>query len=178
MLTVAAAMAQTAGDLPKGWPPITSIRGTGDNFYKDGVTDEYDPRFVATFEAVYGDAAPDSLKVPFFSILGNHDHHGNASAQVAYKNSHPKTRFIVPALYWSMVDTLPNPEGGAPVTVQNVWIDTVLLKHPTMPADDEGPRSGVIKSAALLSSQAAAAEAQWQWIAETLTASTADFLGR
>jgi acid phosphatase len=44
----------------------------GDNFYPDGVDSEDDPRFEIDFEQVY---AKPALDVPFFAVLGNHDHH-------------------------------------------------------------------------------------------------------
>ncbi len=43
-----------------------------------------DSRFQSVFEDIYtGDALQD---IPWFHILGNHDHKGNHSAQIAYMN--------------------------------------------------------------------------------------------
>ena len=53
----------------------------GDNFYFDGVKHADDHRFKTTFEDVF---TLESLNMPWFIQLGNHDYLGNASAQLAY----------------------------------------------------------------------------------------------
>jgi len=50
---------------PMGW----------DNFYAGGVSSVDDPQFDFKFEQVYTDAA---LQIPWFPILGDHDHCGEA----------------------------------------------------------------------------------------------------
>merc|ERR1712054_197577 len=53
----------------------------GDNFYHEGVKNEFDSRFKSTFENVF---TADSLQGDdFFRVLaGNHDHYGNVSSQI------------------------------------------------------------------------------------------------
>ena len=47
--------------------------GLGDNFYDDGVKNEYDKRFQETFENVF---TADSLKkIPFYMVAGTHYTH-------------------------------------------------------------------------------------------------------
>ena len=156
----------------------------GDNFYHYGVKNIHDPRFKETFE-VLGDngmhwsspgastfpplllcplqdvfTAP-SLQHRWYALAGNHDHYGNASAQVAYTKL--SKRWFFPAFYYT--ETLPL-GGGA--SLQFVFIDTVLLcgqTHPTLQhLSPSGPAS------------VAAAEDQWAWIEQTLSTSTADWL--
>lgn len=52
----------------------------GDNFYNDGVTSIFDELWDTAFHDVY---STPSLDIPWYSILGNHDYHGNIQAQVA-----------------------------------------------------------------------------------------------
>ena len=46
--------------------------------YDQGITDVNDPLWQANFQSVYTSPA---LEVPWFGVLGNHDWHGNVSAQ-------------------------------------------------------------------------------------------------
>lgn len=61
--------------------PCDFIATTGDNFYDDGVANLDDPHWRESFEDIYD--APE-LQIPWLVTLGNHDHHGNVDAQVAY----------------------------------------------------------------------------------------------
>ena len=63
--------------------PVHFTLALGDNFYFNGVKNEYDPRFKNTFEDVFTEK---NLNMPWFMQLGNHDYYGNASAQIAYTN--------------------------------------------------------------------------------------------
>jgi tartrate-resistant acid phosphatase type 5 len=55
---------------------------TGDNFYPAGVDSVADGQWQQKFERLY--RAESLRNLPFFPVLGNHDHAGNAAAQVAY----------------------------------------------------------------------------------------------
>ena len=58
------------------------IMAVGDNFYSTGIHgDDHAQRFVDTFEKCYTE---DPLDLPWYALAGNHDHHGNVSAQIAY----------------------------------------------------------------------------------------------
>ena len=54
----------------------------GDNFYKEGVTSIDDPLWEEYFESMYD--GPCLMGMPFYAMLGNHDHMKNAQAQVDY----------------------------------------------------------------------------------------------
>jgi hypothetical protein len=62
--------------------PIHFVVLTGDNFYPTGVASVTDPQWQGKFEQLY--RAPALATTPFFAVLGNHDHAGNAAAQLAY----------------------------------------------------------------------------------------------
>jgi tartrate-resistant acid phosphatase type 5 len=91
---VAAAMARVAQEEPLGF-----VVSTGDNFYRLGVTSTHDPLWKRFFEDVY--SAP-SLMVPWYPVLGNHDHKGNAMAQVAYSQASARWS-MNGAYYWRAV---------------------------------------------------------------------------
>ncbi|KAH3695879.1 tartrate-resistant acid phosphatase type 5-like [Dreissena polymorpha] len=130
----------------------------GDNFYFDGVTDVDDKRFQETFENVY---KYPSLMNPWYLVAGNHDHHGNVSAQIAY--SQKSKRWNFPSYYYGLSFPIP---GGKKVDI--IMIDTVLLCGNTgydVEGDQpHGPTN--IK----------ASDDQWTWIDLQLQSSNADYL--
>lgn len=102
----------------------------GDNFYFDGVKDVEDRRFFETFESVF---SSDYLKTtPWFVILGNHDHYGNATAQVDYMKE--SNRWILPSLNYS-IDVLT--KGGDTHLISILMLDTVQLCGNTPHDGDE-----------------------------------------
>ncbi|MEL6192936.1 MAG: tartrate-resistant acid phosphatase type 5 family protein [Bacteroidota bacterium] len=71
------------------------IVSTGDNFYEYGVTDVHDPLWNKSYEQVY---YHDSLQLPWYAVLGNHDYVLNAEAQIEYSAKSP--RWNMPARYF------------------------------------------------------------------------------
>ncbi|GFH25175.1 metallophos domain-containing protein, partial [Haematococcus lacustris] len=63
---VASMMAQLGGCYRPSF-----VVSTGDNFYESGLRGPEDPFFTQTFTDVYTD---DSLMVPWYAVLGNHDY--------------------------------------------------------------------------------------------------------
>src|SRR5262249_47401068 len=53
--------------------PVDLVLLLGDNFYPDGVRSLEDPRWKERFEDAFAGA---KLQVPFYAVLGNHDHRG------------------------------------------------------------------------------------------------------
>jgi tartrate-resistant acid phosphatase type 5 len=143
----------------------------GDNFYDDGVKNVDDPRFKETFEDVF---TADSLKnLPFWIVAGNHDHYGNAQAEVEY-SSH-SSRWTFPSLYYTQTWKVT----GTNRTVQVVMIDTVELCGGSQDYDycrrhDIADEDCVIQPTGPEDVKVAAN--QWQWINDTLEKSTADYL--
>ena len=83
-------MAEAAAQLQ-----ISFVITTGDNFYDNGVSNEFDPQWKSSFEQVY-DAK--SLQVTWYPVLGNHDYNLNPDAQVAY--SRVSNRWTMPGRYY------------------------------------------------------------------------------
>lgn len=91
----------------------------GDNFYFDGVKDVDDKRFKETFEDVFN--SEHLVNTPWFVVLGNHDHYGNASAQLSY--SEQSKRWIFPNFNYT-IGIGPRP---GKVQVMILFIDTILM---------------------------------------------------
>ena len=81
----------------------------GDNFYRRGVRSVDDPLWESTFEKPYSGK---NLQIPFYACLGNHDHMGNARAQVEKTTS--ASRWQMPAANYSF---FPDPENDNLVEV-------------------------------------------------------------
>lgn len=109
---VAARMGETAAALD-----ARLVISVGDNFYEDGVDGVDDPQWKTSFEDVY--AAP-ALQVPWQVILGNHDYHGDAQAQLDFSRRSPRWR--APARWRSLVEAAPD---GAAVEI--FFLDTSPL---------------------------------------------------
>jgi acid phosphatase len=93
---VASAMAEVAGR-----SRCDFIVSTGDNFYPRGVTNAFDPQWKEKFEDVY--SAP-ALQVPWYGVLGNHDHRGDDLAEIEYSTVNPRWR--MPARYFKRTERL------------------------------------------------------------------------
>lgn len=72
----------------------------GDNFFRDGVVSVDDPQWQSKFEDQYD--GPHLRGLPMFATLGNHDHDGNAQAQVDYATQRKGTgRWRMDDLYYA-----------------------------------------------------------------------------
>jgi len=118
-----------------------------------------------------------SLQPRWYAVAGNHDYHGNVSAQIAY--SEKSTRWYMPNYYYTEVRIVcPHSNSlsclqilsipGTNAEIQFVFIDTIILCGPTDPIRRWLPPSGP--------TSLNAAEDQWEWIEKTLSASTAKWL--
>ncbi len=119
--TNAALMADYAGNtgfFSGNGNSIDFVINLGDNFYPDGVTSVDDPKWNTYFESVY---AYDSLKLPFYTILGNHDYYGNITAQLNY-NSPDGIRWQMPSRFYKETRTI---EPGT--TAEFYFLDTERL---------------------------------------------------
>lgn len=92
------------------------VVSTGDNFYPNGVKSVTDPNWKILFEDVY--TAP-ALQVPWHVALGNHDHRGSTSAQIAYSKT--SKRWSLPAAFYKHSER----DGG--VSADFFFLDTTPL---------------------------------------------------
>src|SRR5262245_33279766 len=90
------------------------VISTGDNFYPRGVERAQDAQWQTKFEEVY--TAP-ALMIPWYAVLGNHDHKGNVRAQVDYTKLSPRWR--MPASYYKHTEILAD---GS--TADFIYLDT------------------------------------------------------
>lgn len=92
----------------------------GDNFYTAGVKSETDPLWKSRFEDMYNQGGP-IVQRPWYVVEGNHDHDGNAEAQLQYAQDHKGGRWQFPAYHWQKTVAIP---GGGSLNM--IFIDTVL----------------------------------------------------
>ena len=75
----------------------------GDNFHGKGVPSSTDPFWSENFENVFTNQ---SLMIPWYITLGNHDYEGNVEAELEYAKT--SKRWIQPARYYSFIKNLSN----------------------------------------------------------------------
>jgi predicted MPP superfamily phosphohydrolase len=90
------------------------VISTGDNFYTTGVASTQDPQWMTSFENVY---KGNDLQIDWYVVLGNHDYHGNAQAEVDYTKI--SRRWRMPSRYFTNVYSL---KGGK--KARFVYMDT------------------------------------------------------
>lgn len=127
---VAASMAKRAER-----EPIDFMVTVGDNIYNFGVLSVNDPQWKTKFESVYDD---ESLQVPVYAALGNHDHRGSVQAQIEYTEK--SNRWHMPSAYYTftrplgddaavqffVLDTNPMQREEPSVKAQLAWLDQEL----------------------------------------------------
>ncbi len=111
-MKVAESMALTAAEHPAAFTLYL-----GDNFYARGVSSVDDPQWQSKFENVY---KQESLQIPFYAVLGNHDYYKNPAAQIAYSGE--SRRWRMPGAYYTFEQVL---EDGT--RIEFFALDTVAL---------------------------------------------------
>ncbi|XP_041454392.1 tartrate-resistant acid phosphatase type 5-like [Lytechinus variegatus] len=149
-------VAKQMGDLASNYA-TQFVLALGDNFYYDGVQSVTDPRFNETFENVF---TADSLQVPWYVVAGNHDWHGNVTAQILYSNVSKRWNF--PSLYYLVRYQIPSTQE----MVSFIMIDTVSLSGTT---DDSNVLQQPTKPKDLF-----LVEKQFSWIEDQLKATMND----
>lgn len=139
--------------------PPAAIISLGDHVYDGGVNSVDDPRWNITYESVFSPSALGAVYAsPWRPVLGNHDHEGNASAQLAYSSRSSRWHFH--SLYYDWVA-----EVGNGLQAHFVMIDAVVLAGEC----DAPPTGGDPPNHA-------EAQKEWAWIEKTLASSDSDFL--
>jgi predicted MPP superfamily phosphohydrolase len=95
--------------------PLDFIFSVGDNFYPTGVMSATDPEWYDSYENIYNFK---SLRVPWYTVFGNHDYFGSIAAQLEY-NVH-NYRWKTTQRYYSFEKAIPN----SSQTVLFVFLDT------------------------------------------------------
>ncbi len=72
------------------------VMTVGDNFYDDGVHSVTDRQWKTSFEDIY---TAQSLMIPWYVALGNHEYRGDPQAQIDYTKT--STRWNMPARYFT-----------------------------------------------------------------------------
>ncbi len=91
----------------------------GDNFYETGVASVNDPQWQTKFEQVYA-----GLDLPFYAVLGNHDHgQGSSGVQAQIDYTLLQDRWVMPGEQFH----LKLPEGGSPPLVEIFALDSTDL---------------------------------------------------
>jgi len=130
--TVAASMNAVAGEYA-----ISGILSVGDNIYPNGVVSADDPQWTSKFEKIY--ALPHLSTLPWYAVLGNHDHRSNPDAQIAYGQRNP--RWHMPARWHTWKDTVdgvtnvrfvgldtqPIMQGSPHMHEQLTWLEETLM---------------------------------------------------
>lgn len=127
------------------------VISTGDNFYPDGVAGVDDPQWKTSFEDIYTAA---SLQCPWYVVLGNHDYHKKAQAQVDY--SAVSRRWRMPARYFAFSEAV----------ADGVRADFFLI-------DSNALVEGYRKTEKYGDLRAQDEKAQLAWLEKALAASTA-----
>jgi acid phosphatase len=73
----------------------------GDNMYENGVTSTDDSLWLESYENIY---TFESLQIPWYAALGNHDYHGNVQAEIDY--SAVSSRWKMPSRFFSFTQKL------------------------------------------------------------------------
>lgn len=90
------------------------ILNCGDNFYSYGVNSVNDPLWKSDYENIYHQQ---SLLIPWYNVLGNHDYGRNPEAQIQYKSVGDRWKF--PSRYYNWTQYI----NGAP-GINFIMLDT------------------------------------------------------
>ena len=82
------------------------LMSTGDNFYPLGIkadNSESMNQFKTSFSDIYTNPH-EELRIPWLTVLGNHDWYGNPEAQITFGNTNQY--WEIPSKYWHKTYTI------------------------------------------------------------------------
>ena len=126
---------------------------TGDNFYPIGVESVEDDHWKESYEDIYQGA---SQSIPWYPVLGNHDHGGNLDAQFAYSSVSKSWTF--PGRYYAVEYKIANGQH-----ILMAFLDTSPFHDAYF---EERRYKGI---------EASDSTAQKKWLKEVLSESKADW---
>ena len=96
-------------------PGVCFQQETGEQVQPSGAA----KRFNETFDGIY--TASSLMHIPYYAVLGNHDHSGNINSQIDFTTNDPHRRWKMPAQWYSLKMTASN------WTADFFFIDTVVI---------------------------------------------------
>ena len=132
------------------------ITALGDNFYEIGTTSVDDPHWQDSYNDIY---THDSLQIPWYAILGNHDYRGVPDSQIAYAKQSPRWR--MPALYYDQTFSADKTDVHCFFLDTNPFItkyETDTRMHPSL------NQQGTAAQLAWLDAKLAASTAPWKLV--------------
>jgi len=100
------------------------IYSVGDNVYESGLTDEKDPVFDETFTHIY--THPGLEKLPWYTMLGNHEYYGSSSAELAASLTAKDARWHP---FRSNLQRFPGANGSTLLTLASVDTSPFITKY-------------------------------------------------
>jgi acid phosphatase len=164
-------VAQAMGTYADDWRnDVEFVLAMGDNFYKNddfkthnGVYDTSDSQWDYLYRNVY---THQSLQIPWYATLGNHDYHGNPEAQIDFYKSKKDPR-------WVMRDHCYNQRwylnGAKDPLLEIVFIDTTILSPTIIPETSKGgkyeaSKEDIAKQYAMVEKMLSQSKATWLFV--------------
>jgi hypothetical protein len=131
------------------------VINTGDSFYDGGIMAATDDQVKTSFLNIYNQ--PKLKSMNFYSVLGNHEYRGSASAVLQVPGKHP--RFTMDGRWYAQA--IKASDGSF---IQLVFIDTTpMIPSYRIPGYDS-PTDNILKREDGISSQWSKVEEQIQWL--------------
>lgn len=143
---------------------VKFVLSLGDNVYPSGVKNLTDTQFNTVFEDIY---TQESLQIPWYMTLGDHDHRGNAQTEVDFSKVSKKWNMSSP--YYKVTVPL-----GGRHSLDLVVTDSVCLEGFISTGTPQDRRFFEDYNETMAGSEAG--KAHLLWLEETLHSSSADWL--
>ena len=95
----------------------------------NGVESIYDEQWTSTYKSAF---TADSLQIPWYAILGNHDYKGNPDVQIEYYTKHMDDRWTMPSHLYSCIYTIPTGNNNSSVPQSIVLLPESIIDNQTL----------------------------------------------